>query len=158
MSDNLDAGAIIAAIRGRLMSIGLFDTVNGHEPISSPGTGTHASVYLGPIRPSDRSGLSSTSLVILIMVRLWISAQAENRDDTEIKLATATSQSFGALIAGFQLADASGVPTACAIDIRGMAGTRMEATPGYASFDGTEFRVQTITVPVLVENVWDESP
>lgn len=158
MSDNVDAGAIIAAVKGRLMAIGIFDTVNGHEPVSSPGLGQHASVYLGPIRPTDRSGLSSTSLVMLIMVRIWISAQAQDRDDTEIKLASATSASYGALIAGFQLADATGVPTACAIDIRGMAGTRMESVPGYANFDGTEYRVQTITVPVLVENVWDEAP
>jgi hypothetical protein len=44
------------------------------------------------------------------------------------------------------------------VDILGAHGTGLGAVFGYARFDSTTYRVATLTVPLIINDVWTEAP
>jgi len=43
------------------------------------------------------------------------------------------------------------------VDVNGEFGTPLEAVYGYVAIDGAMYRVATITIPVIVNDVWTQN-
>ncbi len=149
---SLGATAILDVIVSRAMATGLFERVNAHEPLNPPGNGLTCAVWADRVGPADSSGLASSDVQILFKVRIYSSMLQEPQDAIDPGVLNAVDVLVAGYMSGFTLGGS--VKT---IDIRGMAGTSLDAQAGYVPVQGgTPMRVMTITLPVIVNSVWDE--
>jgi hypothetical protein len=151
---DLNTAAIVDAVASDAAASGLFESVNEHEPASSPGTGITAAVWVDRIFPvALMSGLASTSALLVLNVRLYTPMTAEPRDMVDVNLSNGVDALMAAYGAGFTL---SGLVEE--IDLLGAYGTPLSVQYGYIDIDTTMFRVATLTVPCVISDVWSQSP
>jgi len=152
----MDPQALIDAITSIAASLGRFDRVAGHEPIRNPpGSGLTCASWLQSMRPAGRSsGLSCTSAVVTLQTRIFMNALADPQDSIDPKLLQATHELMTAYLADYTLGGL--VRT---IDVRGSEGVAVSCTAGYLEQGSPTrlFRVMTITVPVIVNDLWEET-
>lgn len=148
----LDITGIIDAIVSHALASGYFERVNGHEPKSSPGSGLTAAVWVQNVRAVQSSGLAVSSALLVFNVRLYTSMAQEPQDQIDPTLVQAVSALFDAYAGDFELGG-----LIRAVDLRGMEGTVLAAVAGYITQGGVTYRVITITLPVIVNDVWDEA-
>jgi len=147
----LDINGLIDAIASHAAATGYFDRVNQHEPKSPPGSGLTGAVWMQDIRAVQSSGLDSSSALLVFNVRLYTSMAQEPQDRIDPHLVDAVSALFGAYSGDFTLGG-----LARAVDVRGAEGTPLDAKAGYLKQADFSFRVITITLPVIVNDVWQE--
>ncbi len=147
----LPAKAIRDVLISHAMALGVFDRVAGHEPKNAPGNGLTCAFLLARVDPT-KSGLASTSGRIVYSARIYSSAYQEPLDEIDEYVVDAVDTLFAAYIADFELGG-----NARHIDIFGSAGISLSALAGYANQDGKQYRIVTITVPVIVNDCWDQS-
>lgn len=140
------ARAIFDALKSYADQLALFQAVDTHEPLNAPGNRLYCSINLGPIVPVTSSGLASVSGRITFHVRVWSPALQRPLDDIDPEVLAAVSSLMGAFSGGFTLGG-----TVRDIDLMAMS-----AQPAYADFEGKQFRVVEITVPVIVNDMWTE--
>ena len=154
-----DAGVVpldFLAIRDALVSLaqqtGRFTGgVAKHEPTSKP-AGVHAALWLDTITPvPDASGLASVTVRLAFLCRVYLSAASEPYDDIDAKGLAAADRTMAGWAGDFNLGG-----TARNVDIKGRHGTGLSGQAGYQKIGDTLFRVFTITVPVIVNDVWEE--
>jgi hypothetical protein len=155
-----DPQAIVDALASHAASLGAFERVNEHEPESPPGLGLTAAVwadYLGPA-PSG-SGLSATTGLLIMNVRAYSSMNAEPADAIDPNLLRAVWALMAAYSGDFTLGivDAAGDPAAW-IDLLGQTRSRLEARAGYLNQDAHTYRVMTLTVPIVIVDLWTQAP
>jgi hypothetical protein len=147
--------AAINDVLDRLISYaqasGRFDSVNGHEPKSSPGTGIFCAVWVNQIRPYRESGLSATSGVIIFNQRIYQNFTSQPFDAIDPKVTAAATDLMGALSGDFGL---GGIADTRSVDLLGMAGTAMNMLSGYLELDRTMFRIVTVTVPIIINDMF----
>lgn len=145
---------VINAVRSHAAELGLFRTVNGHEFKSAPIESPTCSVWVQEIRPALRSSaVDSTSVVLILNVRVAVSMVKEPQDAIDPAITNAVDVLCRAYIADFTF---GGVVRN--VDVRGIEGTPMSAEAGYVQLDGRIFRVMTITVPTIINDLWQEAP
>ena len=132
-------------------SLGYFDSVNAHEPKNAPGNGVTAAVWVQAIRPSVSSGLAATSGVLILNVRVYTSFISQPFDAIDPNVTAATAALMSAYSGDF---DFGGEADVRAVDLLGMAGQPMEAIAGYVEMDRRILRIMTLTVPVLVNDMF----
>ena len=143
---------IIDAIVSQILATGLFDSVNAHQGVSSPGTGMTGAVWVQDIEPSPRdSGLASVAVVFTVMARLYMPASSEPLDMVDPLLTQATDTLMGAYVGGFTLGG-----LVRNIDVLGENGRKLGAQYGYVTIEGAPYRCATITVPCVVNDPWNE--
>jgi len=147
----LDVDGIVNAVVSHAMASGWFERVNGHEPKNAPGNGLTAAVWAARVRPVLSSGLASSSALVVLNVRLYTSMLQEPQDAIDPTMLQALSSLFEAYSGDFTL---GGV--AREVDLFGSEGTPLQAEAGYLNQDGRLFRIFTITLPVVVNDVWDQ--
>lgn len=147
----LDVDNIIDAVASHAMASGYFDRVNGHEPKNAPGAGVSVAVWADSIQPVLSSGLASLSASVVLNVRLYTSMLQEPQDAIDPAMLKAVSALFAAYAGDFTLGGA-----ARHVDVLGAEGSRLFAKAGYLNQDNRMYRVITITLPVIVNDVWDE--
>lgn len=147
-------------IRDRLVShalaTGSFDSVNAHAPDAVPGTGVHAVVEFSRMkraRGRAGSGLAAASMLVVLTVSVYLSLDQEPADDIDPRAVEAADALYAAYIADFEL----GGNVRC-VDVGGSQGVEMDAAAGYARVGGVEVRAVTLTVPVIVNDIYAESP
>jgi hypothetical protein len=133
------------------MTLGLFDTVNSHEPKSAPQNGTWCSIWVQNIRPVRSSGLNSTSGVVELRARVGASFMQKPEDSIDPNILSAASTLISTYSGGFTLGG-----TVREIDLLGETGTPLSAVAGYISIDNKMFRVMEVTIPVLVNDMWTQ--
>jgi hypothetical protein len=149
--------AILDVIVSHAQASGLFETVNGHEPKSAPGAGVyvagvHAAVWVQAIGPVPAgSGLQLTTGRVVFNVRVYTSAIAEPQDAIDPAMVDAVDALMAAYSGDFEL----GGNVRC-VDLLGQAGNPLSAQAGYLEYEGARFRVMTITLPVLVNDLWEQ--
>jgi len=152
----LDIDSILDRIISHAMASGYFDLVNGHEPKNAPNaasTGLVAAVWVDTIRPAlGSSGLASDSAVAVFNVRVYTSMLQEPQDAIDPAVVRAVDALFSAYAGDFQLGD-----NVRMVDLRGTEGVPLQAKAGYLNQDQKLYRVMTITLPVIVNDVWDEA-
>lgn len=149
----LDTTGILDKVVSHAMASGRFDRVNQHEPKNAPGHGLTCAVWANQIGPARGSGLAATSALVVLNVRIYTNMLAEPQDAIDPRVADATDALFNAYIGGFTLGG-----TVQAVDVRGMAGIPIAALAGYINIGGVLYRCMTITLPVIVNDVWAEAP
>lgn len=154
-----DPQAIVDTLVSHAMALGAFEVVNGHEPESAPGHGLTAAVwadYLGPA-PSG-SGLAATTGLLIMNVRVYSSLRAEPAD-IDPNVLRAVWSLIAAYSGDFTLGiiDEDGDPAAW-VDLLGQTRTRLEARAGYLTQDANTYRVMTLTLPIVIVDLWDQAP
>lgn len=143
---------IVDVVMSHALASGYFDRVNGHEPKNAPGTGLSAAVWADSIRSVQSSGLSSTSAAVVLNVRLYTSMLQEPQDAIDPAMLRAVSALFAAYSGDFTLGG-----NAREVDLLGSDGAPLQAKAGYLNQDQKLYRVMTITLPVIVNDAWDQA-
>jgi hypothetical protein len=151
---DVQVAAIFDAVLSHPMALGKFERVNGHEPKNAPGLGLTAAVWLDGIRPVPAgSGLAETTGVLVFNVRIYGSMTVEPQDGIDPNIAAAAIALFAAYSGDFDLGGA-----VRDVDLLGAISAGLSARAGYINQSGTVFRVYTITLPLVVNDVWDQTP
>jgi hypothetical protein len=148
----MESEAIIEAVASHAMASGYFERVNQFEPKSSPGTGLVGSVWVNSIGPQvGASGLNRTSVRFTVNVRVYTSMLAEPADRIDPQLMQAVDALLAAYSGDFTL---DGLVRN--IDLLGMGGPPLGAEAGYVEIEKKLFRIMTITVPMILSDVWEQ--
>lgn len=150
----LETGPINDALISHAQRLGIFDSVNGHEPRRAPGNGLTWSLWIQTVRPfAPRSGLAVTSLALIYNSRLQlpIPADADSLDAMDPLLSDAAIAVMASLSADFTL---DGLVDGN-LDLMGATGVQfgLGAEAGYLEHDSTLFRVMTLTIPIVINDV-----
>lgn len=148
---------LISAITSYASASGVFDSVNGHEPRSAPGSGVACSVFVDEVRPTQSSGLASTSARVMLQARIQASGINLDADYVEVAIVDAADTLMTALVADFDLSGPSGTAVARSIDVRGMDGEGIIMRAGFVVQDSKQYRVLDIMIPIIVNDVWAEA-
>lgn len=150
----IDVSGILDQVVSHALSCGRFERVNAHEPKNAPGKGLTCAVWVDEIGPdTESSGLAASSGVIRFMVRLYTSMVAEPLDAIDPELLSAVDVLMSAFSGDFDL----GGSVRC-VDLLGQTGRPLSAKAGYLNQDGRVYRVMTITLPVIVNDIWSQEP
>lgn len=146
---------LIDRLASHAASTGLFDRVTGHEPKNKPGRGLTAAVWVDRIEPArSRSGLNFTDARVVMNVRIYTNMIQDPPDGIDPAVMTAVDKLFEAYTGDFQLGDESRF-----IDVLGMTQSHpMIAQSGYINIDNMVYRVLTMTVPIIIEQAWRQTP
>lgn len=145
--------AIIDAAVSHALELGWFDQVSGHEPKRAPGLGLSAAVYaqrLSFVR--ERSGLNSTSALVVLNVRCMTSMLAEPQDDIDPNLLNAVDALMRAYSGDFTLGD-----LVANVDLLGAHSPGLAADAGYLNQDQQLYRVVVITLPLVINDLFDQA-
>jgi hypothetical protein len=149
--------SIINSIVSIMQGLGTLDSVNQHEPKQAPNTGITGSVWVQSIKPvADGSGLSATSGVLLLAARVYMSFISQPFDMIDPIVTSAANDIMAAMTNSFTFG-AADVSVRC-LDLLGMYGTAMSAAAGYVEIDRKMFRVMTVNIPVIVNDLWAQTP
>lgn len=150
----LDIETVFAAVESHAAASGQFERVNGAEPGNAPGHGITAAVWVETIGPYPAgSSLISTTSRIELSVRLYLPANALDPDRVDPAMVRASDALMAAYSGDFTL---GGIVRD--VDLLGEAGTPLQARAGYLPIDGQLYRVMTITLPLLVADLWTQAP
>lgn len=149
---SLDTNGIFDALTSHAASLGIFEIVQMHEPKMSPGSGLCFALWCASISPS-RSGLNSTSVQVVFEARIYVSMLQEPQDGIDSTIMSAVDALMDAYNGDFDLGN-----EVRNIDIFGEEGTKLTAVAGYINQDNKLYRVMTITIPVIVNDVWSQVP
>lgn len=144
---------LMAAITSVAQTLGVFNVVTSHEPVNAV-SGWTAALWLQDIAPCrGESGLNMTSLRVEFTFRIYSTAVTEPKDEVDPQLASATAKMIAALSAGFTFGD-----TVHGVDLLGAYGTPLKGKAGYLSVATGPYRVMDITIPVVVDDVFEQDP
>lgn len=143
---------IFDAVQSHALACGWFERVNTHEPKNAPGHGLSAATWVQHIGPVPAgSGLAATSGLVVLWLRVYSGMLQEPRDAIDPNIARAVSVLIRRITADFTLGGALRN-----VDLLGQTGRRLEATAGYQEIDHKMFRVMTLTIPCIVDDVWPQ--
>jgi hypothetical protein len=143
---------IIEAVASHALRSGWFDKVNQFEPKSMPGNGITCSVWVQNAEPAS-SGLAATSIRFELSVRLYSAMIDEPQDMIDPNLTAAAWDLFVAYSSGFTL---GGLVES--IDLLGKDGSPLRWEAGYVQIEKPLYRIITITLPVKINDAFDQVP
>jgi hypothetical protein len=151
--DQAAVNALFDQVRTHCLNLGVFGGVLTHEAKSKPNYGVSAEIWGMSLHPSTRvSGLAETAGVVTFHIRIRTGFTQKPEDDIDKRLLTATSALIGEYTGHFTLAG-----LAMAVDLLGMHGESLGAQLGYLEQDGTLFRVATVVLPIVIDNLWTQA-
>lgn len=151
---NFDQAAVLGMVdkvTSHAASLGIFRRVNTHEPKAAPGSGLTYAVWADVIEPLDGSGLASTSGYVVLNGRIFGNMLQKPEDEIDPRIITSVVTLIGAYSADFDFG-----ATVRAVDLLGMYGQKLGAKAGYVTIAGGMYRVMTITIPVIVNDMWSQ--
>lgn len=150
----LGIDAILDGIVSDALSLGVFERVNVYEPKSAPvNKGITMSIWTEFVRPyAGGSGLSAVTAVVCFSARITTNMLSEPQSAIDPNLIKALDALFSSLAGGFTLSGASRD-----VDLLGETGAELRADAGYVDQDGKKFRAFLITIPVIVNDAWNEA-
>lgn len=149
----LNTQAIIDAVCSYAEATGYYDRVQAHEPKSAPGNGLNAAVWVDSVRPiPQRSGLAKTSAVLALNLRIYQNMLSEPQDAIDPNVTIACDALMNAVTGGFTLGGA-----VSEVDLLGEYGQPLGAQAGYLQQDNRLYRAVTVTIPVVINDCWDQS-
>lgn len=152
---NFDGAAVrtlVAKVESIAMATGQFRSVNFHEPKSAPGSGLRCAIWADTIEPIARaSGLADTSGYVVVLARVYGNMLQKPEDEIDPRIMTAATVLVGAYSADFTLGG-----TVRNIDLLGAYGKTLGAQAGYITIGGSMYRVMTVTVPCVINDMWTQ--
>ena len=153
---SFDQAAVIAlrdALVSHAQKLAIFERVSAHEPKSKPGNGVSCVIWAQEIRPLPQaSGMGATSGYVVWHSRLMVNMLAEPQDGIETDLLTAATTLLGEYSGSFTLGG-----SVRNIDLLGMYGESLSMTAGYMDIDRVFFRVATVVLPMVINDLWSQS-
>lgn len=151
---SFNAGTLVDAAVSHAQALGVFERVNAHEPKNAPGNGLSAAVWAQSLWPVPRgSGLASTTARLVLNVRIYSNMVAEPQDMIDPNVISAVDLLMNAYSGDFELGG-----NVRNVDLLGQAGVPLSAEAGYLNQDGRIYRVMTITLPLIINDVWSQVP
>lgn len=148
----LDIDVHLNQLRSHAARLGVFEHVIGHPPLNSPPTGIWVAFEFAGFKPSKSSGLAATSGLVTFTADIGRNVATEPQDDIEIEITKATSLLIAAYSGDFDL----GGNVRC-VDLLGQESGGLTADPSYAKHDdGPVFRLVTVTIPLIVNDVFSQ--
>lgn len=154
----LPVGPIIAAVESHALALGRFERVNLHEPKNSPGNGLTCAIWVDWMGPVRSSGLNSVSGLLRLAVRIYQNMLSEPQDAIDTNVTEAVDLLFTAYAGDFSLKGTDAEPLIRNVDLLGSYGVPLSAQAGYINQDNVMLRVVTITLPLVVNDAWEETP
>lgn len=149
----LNIQSILDVIVSHALSTGYFEAVNQYESKQSPSSGITGAVWVDRVAPIRTSGLNNTSVRVELQFRLYSSTLMEPYDDIDPNLTTVLDTLMRAYCGDFELGS-----QVRHIDIFGAYGAPLESRSGYINLDGREFRVFSIRLPLICDDLWAQAP
>lgn len=147
--DQAAVNALIDAAVSHAEGTGAFKSVNTHEPKAAPGKGLTASIWAQSIKPIPAGGLAATSAVVLLNLRVYGNMLAKPEDDIDPRVMAAMSDLMDQYTGDFTFGG-----TIRNIDLLGSYGTALSCEAGYLTIAGSMYRVMTLTIPCVVNDLW----
>lgn len=148
----ININGLIDGLTSHASTLGVFDSVNGHEPKSTPGYGLSFSIWVESVEPAMSSGLDNTSVVVMFNGRIYLPFKQQPEDSIDPNMVEALDLLLSAYAGDFTLSD-----RIRAIDVRGMEGQRLTSRSGYIEIGGSMFRVMDLLIPCIVNDAWGEA-
>lgn len=156
-----NAAVNVGDLQQKLMSLALatgeFLTISGHEPASPPQTGLTGGLWLSNIGPAKRvSGLPETAGRVEFTLRIYIptsGSDPDQLDSIDPSIGTATALVIGALSGEFTLTG-----EVFQADLLGAHGVPLSGRAGWARIGEQLVRVMDITIPLILDAVWSQTP
>lgn len=146
----------VADIFDRVVSharaLGVFGSVNSAEPKSAP-PANHYATWFTRLEPVRSSGLDSTTIRLEFTGRLYTPMLADPQDDIDATLLSSLDPLMAAYSGHFTLGGA-----VRQVDLLGAYGPGLSAQAGYLDIDNKKFRVIEVTLPLIVNDVWSQTP
>lgn len=133
------------------MGLGLFERVNEHEPKNAPGHGLSCAIWADRIAFIRSSGLASGSARLVFNIRFYSNINQAPDDAIDPTMLNAVDRLFAAYAGDFTLGG-----LVRQVDLLGAHGVPLEAVAGYLLVEGGEYRVMTIVLPLIVNDLWTE--
>lgn len=130
---------------------GNFDSVNGHEPKSAPGNGVTCAVWSQDIEPIRAGGLAMTSGRMTLQQRIYTNFISRPFDAIDPKVMAAVADLMAAYSGDFNFGGDADVRN---VDLLGAYGPSLSAQAGYIDIDKKIYRVMTLTVPVIINDMF----
>lgn len=154
VASGVDAGTVLDAALSHAARLGSFRAFTRHEPKNAPGAGLTYAMWIDSIRPvAARSGLDTTSVRFVINARLYSNMLAEPQDEIDPEIVAAVDELFAAYTGDFTLGG-----LVSHVDLLGAYGDPLQAQAGYLNQDGKLFRVMTVTLPLIINDAWEQEP
>jgi hypothetical protein len=147
----LNITGILDSVVSHAMASGHFEAVNGHEPENAPSLGLTAAVWADQVLAVRSSGLDTTTVDVVLNVRIYTSTQQEPADAIDPAMLAAVDDLCAAYIGDFTL---DGLVRQ--VDIYGAYGPPLLVRAGYIQQSGAIYRVMTITLPLIVNDLWEQ--
>ncbi len=149
---SLGVRTLIIRIADHGKQSGAFQRVLIGEPKSPPGPGRTMAVWAAPMAPAG-SGLASTSMALRFLVRVYVPyVEPSDTQNVELSALEAVDVLLDAYNGDFTLGG-----TVRQVDIFGEHGQALVVDPGYVTLDSKIFRVMDITLPIVVNDVYDQA-
>lgn len=149
-----DIRSVYDGLLSHAAASGYFDRVNQHEPKAALGYGLSAALwqqYMGPV--PFGSGLRSTTGKLTFNLRIYGNMIQEPQDEIDPNLTNAANALFIAYSSDFTL---DGLIRN--IDLLGATGQPLESNAGYVTLGTKMFRVMTLNIPCIINDMWDQAP
>lgn len=151
---SLDINGIFNALVSHAQKIGHLEQVNQHEPKSAPTGLLTGAIWNQETRPlALASGLDATSVLVTFVVRIYKNMTSQPQDAIDPAVMGAMDALMAAYSADFDLGG-----LVRNVDLLGAYGQGLFARAGFMPQDGRLYRVVDITVPCVVNDLWEQSP
>lgn len=152
---NFDQAAVLALvdkITSHAASLGIFRSVNSHEPKASPGSSLRYAVWADVIEPlGAASGLAATSGYVMMMGRITGNMLQKPEDEIDSRMLTAATTLIGAYSGDFDFG-----ATVRAVDLLGMYGDKLGTKAGYITIGQGMYRCMDVRIPIIVNDMWSQ--
>ena len=152
---NFDSAAVhqlVNSVVSHAQTLGIFDSVNTHEPKSAPGSDLRCAIWADSIIPlGGASGLSATSGEVIMSVRVYGNMLQKPEDEMDPRILSAVTTLIGSYSGDFNFG-----ATVRNVDLLGSFGPKLQAQAGYVTIGQAMFRVMTITLPVIINDMWSQ--
>lgn len=147
-----DFAGIIDAAASHALTLGIFSRVNTFEAKNAPEDGLVAGIWVETLGPAEgRSGLASTAALLVLNVRIYSSMIQEPMDEIDPRVTAALDALITAYTGDFDLTS-----TVSFVDLLGMYGTPLAARNGYVSIQTKLYRVCDVTLPLIIDDAWNQ--
>lgn len=149
---SLDVTGIFDQVESHLHRTGRFDQVGMHESKNAPGNGLVVEAWTEQITAVALvSGLSVASVRLELNIRVRKNMLAEPQDAIDPEILSAVDLLMNNFAGDFELGG-----EVMHVDVLGAYGAPMNARAGYIEQDKRMYRTMTISLPLIIADVWTE--